>query len=269
MKKTYKGNILKMKGSILSGGVVRYDLPIGEDLLHMNDLIGKKISLEYSGIINDIETGEKITKSYNQGYSYKSFLTLAKCDRCIMNPELCHYSKGTCREPKWGEENCFIPHIVYLANTTAPKVGITRESQVPTRWIDQGATQAIEVVRVNSRKESGLVEVFLKNFISDKTNWRKMLQSEGEELDLEYLRDEMLGHLEASGLDYEERDGEVQKIEFPVMTYPKKLVSLGFDKKSHISGVLLGIKGQYLIFDIGVLNIRKHQGYFIEVSEAE
>ena len=257
------GNILKMESHLGSDGKVTYQLPLSDDLVNINELIGQTICMEFEGQINDIATGEKITKSYNQGYSYKSFITLARCDMCIMKPELCHYYKGTCREPEWGEKHCLQPHIVYLSLTSGAKVGITRKKQVPTRWIDQGASHAVELVEVKDRKTSGEVEVFLKNFISDKTNWRHMLQNKSEDIDLEYLRDEMLGHLETTDFDYEEKETDITYIEYPVTEYPEKVKSLGFDKHPVIEGELKGVKGQYLILDSGVVNMRKHQGYFI------
>ena len=131
------GNVLKMKSKL--GDVVEYKLPIGKELLLMNQFLEKEIKLEFCGEIHCIDSGKKIKKTYGQGYSYDSFMKLAACDMCIVKPERCHYDKGTCREPKWGEENCFKPHVIYLSDTSSLKVGITRKSQVPTRWIDQGA----------------------------------------------------------------------------------------------------------------------------------
>src|SRR5690606_22023386 len=133
---------------------------------------------------NCIDTGRKIKKSYGQGFSFESFMTLAQCDTCIVRPELCHFQKGTCREPDWGEKNCIQPHIVYLANSSGLKVGITRKSQVPTRWIDQGASAAIALFEVKERKLSGLVEIELAKKLNDKTNWREMLKGDGGDVDL-------------------------------------------------------------------------------------
>lgn len=260
-----QGNILKMKGELLEGKV-QYSLPIGHDLIPMNQFIGQKLSLRFEGDIHCIKTGKKIKKTYHQGYSYEAFVSLPECDLCMMKPELCHYDQGSCRDERWGEKHCLKPHVVYLSLTSAPKVGITRLAQVPIRWIDQGAYEAIELVRVPNRLESGKVEVFLKNFIGDKTNWRKMLKNEREEFDLQLLRDEMLGHLESTSFDYQEQESPIITIDFPVLKYPEKVKSLSFDKIPLIEGTLMGIKGQYLIFDSGVLNMRKHQGYFVSLS---
>ena len=131
---------------------------MGDNEIHMNPLIGNKVSLQFDGQINCMHSGEKIKKSYGQGYSYKSFIKLPQCDTCIVKPELCHFDKGTCRDESWGKANCFIDHIVYISNSSGPKIGITRNTQVPTRWIDQGAIEAIPVMRVSDRKTSGVVE---------------------------------------------------------------------------------------------------------------
>jgi len=260
------GNILKMKSTLENP--VQYKLPIGDELIGMNEFIGKKIKLSFDGQINCISTGEKISKSYNQGYSFRASQKLAACDICIVKPELCHFADGTCREPEWGEANCFQPHIVYLSVSSHLKIGITRESQVPTRWIDQGASFALPILRVEDRLTSGLIEKEISKSLSDKTNWRKMLQNDVTEVDLEQEREnifedfaDILDHFEAEDLDE-----EVIEIEYPVNEYPTKIKSLGFDKKPVIEGVLNGIKGQYLILDCGVLNMRKHQGYFITLE---
>lgn len=262
------GNLMKMKTDLQK--IVEYSLPLGDELIPMNQFLGKKISLKFDGVINCIATGEKIKKSYNQGYSYKAFQTLAECDLCIVKPELCHYHKGTCRDPKWGEEHCFQPHVVYLALSSNVKVGITRKSQVPTRWIDQGATQALAILEVKDRRAAGLIEVEIAKEFSDRTDWRKMLKGELDEgdFDLPFLRDqvyETFGDI-IDDFDAEDIERDIVTINYPILESPKKVTSLSFDKKPHIEGVLLGIKGQYLILDCGVLNMRKHQGYKIELE---
>lgn len=260
------GNILKMTSELSKP--VRYSLPIGDSFVNINELIGKKVKLSYNGIINCISTGEKITKSYNQGYSFRASQKLAACDICIVKPELCHFADGTCREPEWGEKNCFQPHIVYLSVSSHLKIGITRQSQVPTRWIDQGASYALPILKVNDRLTSGLIEKEIAKSMSDKTNWRKMLQNDVEEIDLIQAREDVFEEFAdlLDDFDAEDLDEEVVEISYPVNEYPEKIKSLGFDKLPIIEGILEGIKGQYLIFDIGVLNIRKHQGYFITLE---
>ena len=169
----HTGNIEKMTGVLNADGSVAYSLPIGDALLEMNPLIGQGIRLTHSHTINCIACGRETKKSFAQGYCYPCFRSLAACDMCVMKPETCHYAEGTCREPEWGDTHCFIPHYVYLANSSGIKVGITRETQVPTRWIDQGATQALPIFEVSNRLQSGLIEVALKKYVSDRTDWRR------------------------------------------------------------------------------------------------
>ena len=274
------GNIQKMRTRLpdVETEDVQYELPIGDDYLPMNELIGKSITLSYKKEIHCIECGRKTNKSFAQGYCYPCFSSLAKCDMCIMRPETCHYAAGTCRQPEWGDANCMIPHYVYLANSSGLKVGITRETQIPTRWIDQGASQALPILKVNNRLHSGLVEHIMKGFVSDRTDWRKMLKNEVKLTDLVANRDELLGQAAEllSGLADEVEvqelkpllDAKIVKINYPVIEYPEKVKSLNLEKTPELTGTLMGIKGQYLIFDIGVINMRKYAGYFLDISHA-
>lgn len=263
-----EGNLLKLKTTLNQNNIVEYALPLGNELIPLNPLIGKKIKLEFTGQINCIATGKKIKKSYGQGYSFESYMTLARCDFCIVRPEMCHYAKGTCREPKWGEENCMKPHVVYLANSSGLKVGITRRSQVPTRWMDQGATQAIELFEVKDRLTSGLVEIEIAKSLNDKTNWRKMLSGEVFEVDLIAEKKKILSKYKdlMTKHDVTVMSDEIYQISYPVESVPSKISSLSFDKNPIINELLLGIKGQYLIFESGVINMRKHQGYFLKLD---
>lgn len=272
------GNILKMQttlGDSAKNQPVQYQLPIGDSLLAMNEHIGEAIKLTYQGEIHCIACGRKTKKSFAQGHCYPCFRSLASCDMCIMKPETCHYAEGTCRQPEWGETHCFTPHYVYLANSSGIKVGITRGTQIPTRWMDQGAAQALPVFQVATRLQSGLLEVVLKQHISDRTDWRKMLKADADPLDLKALRDELLDKCsnEIAKIKSEQGDAAIQEIDeavveinYPVLAYPEKIKSLNFDKQPEIEGALTGIKGQYLILDTGVLNIRKFSGYNIEVD---
>lgn len=168
-----------------------------------------------------------------------------------------------------------IPHYVYLANTSGLKVGITRHTQIPTRWVDQGATQALPIFKVQTRLQSGLVETALAEFIADKTNWRAMLKGENPEIDLKQKAAELIPQI-SERLDevrlkfgaeaVEQLDADLVDLDFPVTEYPTKIASHNFDKNVEVSGVLKGIKGQYLIFDTGVINIRKFTSYEVEVS---
>ena len=207
-------------------------------------------------------------KSYSQGYCFPCARSLARCDLCIMRPETCHYHLGTCREPEWGLSNCFTPHIVYLANSSGAKVGITRKTNTPSRWIDQGAISALPILEVKTRLESGLIEKALKSFITDKTNWRTMLKNETEPADLVTTRTSLLGEVSSlvDELDAKTLPDDIINIDYPVLKYPTKVVSLSFDKNPVISGVLNGIKGQYLLLESGVLNVRKFSSYHLTLS---
>jgi len=263
------GHLRKMVTTLSSP--VQYNLPLDDQLIPLNDYIGKTIKLTYQGEIHCISCGRKTNKSYSQGFCYPCCQSLASCDLCIMKPEICHYHEGTCREPAWGEENCFNDHIVYLANSSGIKVGITRGTQVPTRWIDQGASQALPIFRVSNRLLSGKIEVAIKSHVSDKTDWRKMLKGTPEMVDLVSKRDELIdvasSELKKIAQDYDEneivflKNERVANIEFPVSSFPEKIKSFNFDKNPEVTGILRGIKGQYLILDTGVINIRKFAGY--------
>ena len=273
-----QGQIKKMRSQLAAdrSQPVQYELPIGDQLVALNPLIGKPIKLVYTGKITCIHCNRAIKKSFNQGYCYPCFSSLAQCDLCIMKPETCHFAAGTCREPAWGEEFCFQPHIVYLANSSGIKVGITRQTQIPTRWIDQGAVQALPVFKVQSRYLSGLIEVAIAKHVSDKTSWQQMLKSKAEAVDLRAKRDELIALCQAELADIAQRfepqaleflaDEAVVDIHFPVDSYPVKVKSFNLDKNPEVSGVLHGIKGQYLLLDTGVINIRKVTGYELEFS---
>jgi len=202
--------------------------------------------------------------------------SLAECDNCIMRPETCHFAAGTCRDEEWALSHCMQDHIVYLANSSGAKVGITRGTQVPTRWIDQGASQALPIFRVNTRLLSGKLEDLLRQQVSDRTDWRRMLKGVPDAIDLPALRDQLFDTI-STQLDAflnEQKEDAVEvllsaepvDIQYPVIEYPEKVSSLNFDKTHEIHGQLLGIKGQYLILDKGVINIRKFGGYHIRLS---
>ncbi|WP_432743517.1 DUF2797 domain-containing protein [Methylobacter sp. G7] len=255
---------------------VQYELPLGVRLIALNPLIGKPIKLSYTGKICCVHCNRSIKKSFNQGYCYPCFISLAQCDMCIMKPETCHYAAGTCREPSWGEAFCLQPHVVYLANSSSIKVGITRQTQIPTRWIDQGAVQAMPIFKVQSRYISGLVEIAIAKHVSDKTSWQQMLKMKAEPVDLMVKRDELMAVCAVELADISQRfgvdaiellvDASPVDIHFPVDSYPVKVKSFNLDKSPEVSGVLHGIKGQYLLLDTGVINIRKFAGYEVEFS---
>ncbi len=267
-----QGQLRKMRVTLDSP--VTYQLPLTDRLVSLNPLLGQLITLNFTGNIFCIHCARKINKSFSQGYCYPCFTSLAQCDMCILKPEQCHYEAGTCREPEWGLAQCFKPHYVYLANSSGIKVGITRESQIPIRWIDQGAVQALPIMKVQSRLISGLVEIELANHVSDKTSWQRMLKNLQEQEDLAAKRDYLFMECDKEIAKIQQRfddsvielllDEDEVSIQFPVLTYPSKVKSFNFDKTAEVSGVLQGIKGQYLLLDSGVINIRKFAGYEVE-----
>ncbi len=269
-----RGIVRKMRSRL--GQPVSYSARLGDNEIALNPLIDQQLKLIFSGGIYCIHCNRKTNKSFNQGYCYPCFQKLAQCDSCIIHPERCHLEQGTCREPAWGEKYCMQDHIVYLANSSGLKVGITRATQVPTRWIDQGATQALAIMRVRSRLQSGTLEMAFKQHVADKTNWRDMLKGKAAELDMAGERDRLLAACEEDVKELMARFGffaiSVLKgigavsIDYPVQAYPEKITSLNFDKEPVVSGTLIGIKGQYLIFDSGVINLRRFSGYEVELQ---
>ena len=270
------GHLEKMHTSLDDNGSVEYQLPLDEQRIPMNKFIGSRVSLEHLGDIHCIHCGRRSKKSFSQGYCYPCFTKLPQCDSCIMSPEKCHFHHGTCRDPEWGGKFCFTDHFVYLANSSGVKVGITRGNQLPTRWIDQGATQGLPIFRVQTRYQAGLIEDRLREHIADKTHWQRMLKGNADAVDLTVLRDELMVKSE-SELELLEQEFGLQalqrlftetttEIDFPVSVWPEKVKSFNLDKQPQIEGLLQGIKGQYLIFDNGVINIRKYTAYNVQFS---
>ncbi|HPQ96093.1 MAG: DUF2797 domain-containing protein [Thiothrix sp.] len=270
MQKT--GHLRKMKTGLTQP--VSYHLILDDDIVPLSPRLGTRLKLTHTGVIHCIHCGRLTRKSFNQGYCYPCFTRLAECDSCIIKPELCHFDQGTCRDPAWAQQHCMQPHYVYLANSSGVKVGITRASQIPVRWMDQGATQALPILRVASRYLSGLVEVALKQYVADKTQWQRMLKGPGEPVALPQQRDVLLARVapELAALRarfgaeaLEVLDEPPVTIEYPVLQYPLKVKAFNLDRDPVLEGTLQGIKGQYLLLDTGVINIRKYGGYEVEV----
>ncbi len=267
----FQGHLHKMHVSLDTP--VEYRLELSGQGVCLNDLIGKHLRLKFLQEIECIHCGRKTRKSFSQGYCYPCFSSLAQCDMCIVSPEKCHYHLGTCREPEWGLTHCMEPHIIYLSNTSGAKVGITRESQLPTRWIDQGAVQALSVLRVSRRYFSGLVETLFKQHLNDKTNWRKMLKHEVEVVDLYDVFQSCWPKVEVELSEELKADIEVivdhdavLSLDYPSQHYPSKISSFNLEKTPLVEGRLDAVKGQYLIFDSGVINIRKYGGYLVSLE---
>lgn len=262
----YFAQLTKMK--------VEYNRPINywmsthDGDLHMNTLIGKEISLKFVGQINCSVCNSSINKTFGTGFCYPCFMTAPENSECIIRPELCRGHEGKGRDVEWELKNHVIPHTVYLALTSGVKVGITRRGNEFTRWIDQGAWKTIKLAEVPDRYTSGLVEVALKEYVSDKTNWQRMLKDErNADIDLLDTKDELIEYLPEELQNFIDDDDEVFELEYPIHEYPSKVKSLNFDKTPEVGGVLKGIRGQYLIFEGGeVINLRKFTGYNIELT---
>ncbi len=272
MQRLASGGLRKMLTEL--SDPVSYRLALDNRHFALNPYLGKRIALQYLGSINCCHCGRLTKKSFNQGYCYPCFRRLAQCDSCIISPEKCHYFEGTCREPEWADNHCMQEHFVYLANSSGVKVGITRGSQLPTRWIDQGAVQAMPVIRVKTRQQSGFAEVVIKQHITDRTQWQRMLKGQVDVIDLPAIWQDLLPQVMAELKQLQHDHGlqaiqileqpEVVEVRYPVNEYPSKVKAHNFDKQDRVEGVLMGIKGQYLMLDTGVINVRKFTAYQVE-----
>ena len=263
-----KGLLRKMLTQHGEDNSVQYFLNLdGEKSVEISSLVGKEITIKFAGKKNCVECGKNIRgKTYNDGYCYTCVTTLPQTDMCIVRPHTCHFAEGTCRDEEWGKKNCFIDHILYLARSSSIKVGITRGTQVPTRWMDQGALEAVVIGCFPDRKTVGDAEVLISKHFSDKTNWRKMLKNEVTDVPFADYITKAREVLPPEMQQYLVEDNKQYAFTYPVEQYPEKVTSMKLDKIPEITETLLGIKGQYLIFDNKVLNLRAHSGYNIQVE---
>jgi hypothetical protein len=239
--------------------------------LELNPLLGRRLVLEHEGRIHCLHCGAATAKAYGEGSCYPCFVRLPQNDICIVKPELCHYhdAGNPCRDPAWGERHCFQPHVLYLAVSSGLKVGITRQSQIPTRWMDQGASLALPLLRLPDRRAVGEVESFLAAHLPDKTHWQKMLRNETPEVDLGAEAERVLALL-GGRFAVEVLPGrEPWRFTYPALAWPTKVSSFNLEKTRRVEGVLQAIKGQYLLFDSGVLNLRKHSGWDLALRVVE
>ncbi|MFO7844193.1 MAG: DUF2797 domain-containing protein [Bacteroidales bacterium] len=260
-----KGALLKMKSEL--DHPVNYFLTLDDKDIYMNDLLDKNISMRFLGEIHCIRCGRLTKKSFHQGYCYPCYRTAPETDDCILKPELCRAQEGISRDMEWSKNHCLQDHYVYLAVSSGLKVGVTRHTQIPTRWIDQGASYALKIAKTPNRYTAGLLEVDLKKYFADKTNWRNMLSNKiDREIDLPAQKEKALQAINKDFQQYFMDDNEITVIEYPVIDFPAKVNSVNFDKEPEIKGKLKGIKGQYLIFDEGIVfNVRRHNGYEVEL----
>lgn len=261
----HTGNLFKMPTEFDSP--IKYKLVLGEDEILMNDLLGNKIAINFDGQINCVSCGRLTKKAFGQGFCYPCFANSPDNAECILRPELCVGHLGGGRDPEWELKHHVQPHYVYLALSSGIKVGITRGTQVPTRWIDQGASAAIILAKVPYRRLSGEIEVALKAHYSDKTIWQRMLKDEVLDADLLVKKAEAKSFLPPELQQYVTDDEEIWNLEFPSLDTPTKVKSVRLEKQPQLEGVLTGIKGQYLILDNQhVFNVRNHAGYFVQFN---
>ena len=247
---------------------VQYFLRLGDDKVPVNTLVGNKIKLQWTGKIFCTVCGKKTSKSFGEGMCYNCFANAPDNAECILRPELCEAHLGKGRDPDWENRNHLKPHFVYLALTNTVKVGVTREGQIPTRWIDQGAHKGIILAETPYRQLAGFIEVVLKDHLSDKTNWQRMLRNESSNgIDLLEEKKRIIQLIPEHFQQYKSANDEVVEIIYPVEEYPVKVTSLSFEKMPIIEMKLVGIRGQYFIFENGyVMNIRSKSGYEVELS---
>lgn len=258
-----QGSLRKMSVSLQKP--IKYTL--FEEQVALHDLIGKPVSLSWNGNITCVSCSKSIKKTFGDGFCYACFMSAPEAAPCIINPELCRAHLGEGRDVAWEERNHNVPHVVYFTLSDRVKVGITRKTQVPTRWIDQGAVKAIVIAETPNRYTAGVLEVALKSLYADKTNWQRMLKNEVDwDADLVQEKweacDALPGDLQSFFVD----DDTIYDLNYPVTEYPSKITTLTLDKMPLIEGVLVGIKGQYLLFDTGVFNVRRHTGYSVTIS---
>lgn len=260
----YEGVLTKMKTELAD--TVQYYLVFEQDFLNVNQVLNKALSINFLHYY--CLNCQKEKKIFTNGVCYRCFSILPEMGEWVMRPELSTAHLGQQdRDLDYEQKVQLQPHIVYLANSSNVKVGVTRKSQIPTRWIDQGAHEAIEIVEVPNRYLAGITEVALKRHVSDKTNWRKMLTNDLKDLDLQEIREDLKQYLPEEVKDYYLPTSQELEIRFPVVSYPTKCKSLSLQKTPFYEGVLKGIKGQYLIFEDGtVFNVRKHEGYGIALQ---
>jgi len=261
----YEGVLTKMQTE--GGTPIQYYLVFDNSFLHVNQLLGKDFEINFMGF--SCTNCSKKKKIYRMGFCYDCFYSIPSAGDWIMRPELSTAHLGVAdRDLAYEQKVQLQPHVVYLAASSDMKVGVTRKTQVPTRWIDQGASYATPLVEVPNRYLAGITEVALKQYFSDKINWKKMLLNDVPPIDLIARRNEASWNLPDEVMPYFETTAEkLYTLEYPVLEYPKKISSLNLTTTPAYSGKLMGIKGQYLIFEDGtVFNVRAYEGFVVQIT---
>lgn len=260
----YQGVLKKMTTE--NGDEIQYYLDMKTDFLNMNQLLNREITMRF--VTYECLSCHLEKEIYRQGFCKSCFFETPNAGEWIMRPELSTAHLGIAdRDLEYEKSVQLQPHIVYLANSSNVKVGVTRKAQVPTRWIDQGAHEAIEIVEVPNRYLAGITEVALKEHVADKTNWRKMLKNDVEDENLLDWRQKLRSYIPEEAQEYFIENNTETQLNFPVKQYPEKPKSLNILKEGTYSGKLVGIKGQYLIFeDNTVFNVRANEGLVINIA---
>lgn len=246
---------------------ISYYLVLKNSFININQILDRNITIEFKGY--ECLNCHQPKKIFRQGFCYDCFMSSPAVGDWIMRPELSTAHLGVeDRDLDYESRVQLQPHIVYLAVASDVKVGVTRKTQVPTRWIDQGASKAIEIVEVPNRYLAGITEVALKDMFTDKTNWRKMLQNDIADVKVTEIRNELKEKLPSEVQPYfDTTNSELIKLDYPVLQYPTKIKSLNLEKTPFYEGVLKGVKGQYLLFEDGtVFNVRTYEGYVVNLT---
>ena len=233
--------------------------------LDLNDLLGKKITITHTGRILCLSCGAATRKSFGDGLCYQCFKTLARADSCIIRPHTCHYHNGTCREPDWGDSHCNIPHVVYLAVTTGLKVGVTGAHKTEERWGDQGAKAAIILANTPDRLTAGEIEIELSKHMSDRTNWRRLITNQIDEVDLLAAKKQTIPPHPPPRNQPGADDDHIELFTYPVLEFPETAKTITLSKSPEIQGPLMGVVGQYLFLGSLAFNVRRHSGYEVDI----
>ncbi|NVK05685.1 MAG: DUF2797 domain-containing protein [Flavobacteriia bacterium] len=261
----YTGALSKMKTNLAD--TVGYYLEIGDDFVFMNELIGKELHLRYQGQIT-CHCGDTVSAVFRMNFCKNCFFTKPEAGDSILRPELsqAHLDKED-RDLAWEKKYQLQPHLVYLANSAGLKVGVTREQQRPTRWMDQGATAAIVLAQTENRYQAGAIEVALKEHMSDKTPWQRMVKGEDQDIDLLTEKENAMQWVPEEFKSMISDDNTITNITYPVQEYPTKAKSVNLEKVGEVQGKLVGIRAHYLLFSSGaVMNVRSHEGRHVELN---
>jgi hypothetical protein len=262
----FLGPLQKMK--TMPENPVRYALRLNDDLLAMNQLIGRELQFVFTGSCICSSCGKISDRFYRNSFCYECFFSKPQAGEAIFRPELSKAHLGIeDRDLEFEKGYQLQPHVVYLANSGGLKVGVTRARQKQTRWMDQGASAAIVFAETENRYQAGLIEVAMKEHLSDKTPWQRMVKGQIDEIDLVAQKQALLKNLNDDQLQFASKDDSVYTFDYPVEAYPQKVKSVNLSKQKEHTGMLTGIKGQYLLFEEGqVMNVRSHEGYVVELD---